>query len=103
MYTRVKAAPAALHEAILGKQGVRATKEALCALENAVANATNNAQFTVDSLAEASEKIVAQARADIEAHVLEVVRLTVVESSVETSALDASVFPGPASSRRDRA
>ncbi|WP_433855101.1 hypothetical protein [Streptomyces kronopolitis] len=45
MYARVKAATAALHEAIHEKKGVRATKEALRALENAVAHVGSNAQF----------------------------------------------------------
>ncbi|MFC4506592.1 MULTISPECIES: hypothetical protein [Streptomyces] len=99
MYARVKAATAALHEAIHEKKGVRATKEALSALENAVAGAGSNAQFTVDSLVEAGEQVVAQARADIEAHVLEVVRLTGAESSIAASSFDAPALPGPTTSR----
>ena len=99
MYARVKAATAVLHEAIHEKKGVRATKEALSALENAVAGAGSNAQFTVDSLVEAGEQVVAQARADIEAHVLEVVRLTGAEPSIETSSFDAPALPGPTTSR----
>ncbi|WP_329142758.1 hypothetical protein OIU91_04005 [Streptomyces sp. NBC_01456] len=63
MYTRVKAATVALHEAIHEKKGVKATKDALCALEKAVAGAGSNAQFTIDSLVETGEKVVAQARA----------------------------------------
>lgn len=54
MYGEVKTATAALHEAIHEKKGVRATKEALGALENAVAQVGSNAQFTVDSLVEAA-------------------------------------------------
>ncbi|MFD4574254.1 hypothetical protein ACFWNK_19830 [Streptomyces sp. NPDC058417] len=99
MYARVSAATAALHEAIHEKKGVRAAKEALSALENAVAGAGINAQFTVDSLVEAGEQVVAQARADIEAHVLEVVRLTGAEPSIETSSFDAPALPGPTTSR----
>ncbi|MFB7597581.1 hypothetical protein [Streptomyces sp. NPDC056160] len=99
MYACVSAATAALHEAIHEKKGVRATKEALSALENAVAGAGINAQFTVDSLVEAGEQVVAQARADIEAHVLEVVRLTGAEPSIETSSFDAPALPGPTTSR----
>ncbi|WP_340375781.1 hypothetical protein U5640_11920 [Streptomyces sp. SS7] len=101
MYARVKAATAALHEAIHEKKGVRATKEALSALENAVAGAGSNAQFTVDSLVAAGEQVVAQARADIEAHVLEVARLTGAESSIEASSFDAPALPGPATSREE--
>lgn len=99
MYAEVRAATAALHEAIHEKKGVRATKEALNALERAVAGAGNNAQFTVDSLVEAGEQVVAQARADIEAHVLEVVRLTGAEPSIEASSFNAPALPGPTTSR----
>ncbi|MFI8091523.1 hypothetical protein ACIF9R_24920 [Streptomyces sp. NPDC086080] len=101
MYAEVRAATAALHEAIHEKKGVRATKEALNALERAVASAGNNAQFTVDSLVEAGEQVVAQARADIEAHVLEVVRLTGTKPSIEASSFDAPALPGPAASREE--
>ncbi|MEV0443592.1 hypothetical protein AB0I46_32210 [Streptomyces spectabilis] len=101
MYARVRAATTALHEAIHEKKGVRATKEALSALENAVAGAGSNAQFTVDSLVEAGEQVVAQARADIEAHVLEAVRLTGAEPSIETSSFDAPALPGPTTSRAE--
>lgn len=101
MYARVKAATASLHEAIHEKKGVRATKAALRALENAVAGVGSNAQFAVDSLVEASEQVVAQARADIEAHVLEVIRLTGAEPSIEASSFDAPALPGPATSREE--
>ncbi|MFJ2420207.1 hypothetical protein [Streptomyces brevispora] len=101
MYAEVRAATAALHEAIHEKKGVRATKEALNALELAVAGAGNNAQFTVDSLVEAGEKVVAQARADIEAHALEVVRLTGAAPSIEASSFDAPALQGPATSRKE--
>ncbi|MGW2984282.1 hypothetical protein [Streptomyces goshikiensis] len=95
MYARVKEATAALREAIHAKKGVRATKEALGALENAVAHVGSNAQFAVDSLVEAGEQVVAQARADIEAHVLEVVRLTGAERAIEAAPFDAPALPGP--------
>ncbi|MYR55240.1 hypothetical protein GTY54_02925 [Streptomyces sp. SID625] len=101
MYARVKAATATLHEAIHEKKGVRATKEALRALENAVAGAGSNAQFTVDSLVEAGEQVVAQARADIEAHALEVIRLTGTEPSIEAPSYDAPALPGPTTGREE--
>ncbi|MFE5864285.1 hypothetical protein [Streptomyces virginiae] len=100
MYAGVKKATAALHEAIHEKKGVRATKEALRVLENAVAHVGSNAQFAVDSLVEAGEQVVAQARADIEAHVLEVARLTGARPSIEASSFDAPALPGPAVSRK---
>ncbi|MFD4242696.1 hypothetical protein ACFWP3_14005 [Streptomyces sp. NPDC058525] len=101
MYAGVKAATAALHEAIHEKKGVRATKEALRVLENAVAHVGSNAQFAVDSLVEAGEQVVAQARADIEAHVLEVARLTGARPSIEASSFDTPALPGPALSREE--
>ncbi|MFF8914200.1 hypothetical protein ACF08M_12950 [Streptomyces sp. NPDC015032] len=101
MYARVKEATATLHQAIHEKKGVRATKEALNALERAVAGAGSNAQFTVDSLVEAGEQVVAQARADIEAHALEVVRLTGAAPSVEASSFHAPALPGPAADREE--
>ncbi|WP_412075421.1 hypothetical protein ACLF6K_05740 [Streptomyces xanthophaeus] len=101
MYAGVKKATAALHEAIHEKKGVRATKEALRVLENAVAHVGSNAQFAVDSLVEAGEQVVAQARADIEAHVLEVARLTGARPSIEASSFDTPALPGPAVSRKE--
>ncbi|MFD7669050.1 hypothetical protein [Streptomyces sp. NPDC059788] len=101
MYARVKAATAALHEAIHEKKGVKATKEALNALERTVADAGSNAQFTVDSLVEAGEQVVAQARADIEAHALEAIRLTGAAPSVGASPFDAQALPGPATSQEE--
>ncbi|NEA20740.1 hypothetical protein [Streptomyces halstedii] len=98
MYARVKEATAALREAIHAKKGVRATKEALGALESAVAHVGSNAQFAVDSLAEAGEQVVSQARADIEAHVLEVIRLTGAGPSIEAPAINALALPGPMTS-----
>ncbi|MFJ6138905.1 hypothetical protein [Kitasatospora sp. NPDC092286] len=98
MYVRVKEATAALHDAIHAKKGVRATKEALNALENAVAHVGSNAQFAVDSLVEAGEQVVAQARADIEAHVLEVVRVTGAAPSIEAPPFGAPALPEPVAS-----
>ncbi|WP_406004642.1 hypothetical protein [Streptomyces sp. NBC_00987] len=70
-------------------------------MERSVAGAGSNAQFTVDSLVEAGEQVVAQVRADIEAHALEVVRLTGAAPSIESSSLDAPALPGPATSREE--
>ncbi|KOT57092.1 MULTISPECIES: hypothetical protein [Streptomyces] len=101
MYAEVRAATAALHEAIHEKKGVKATKEALNALERAVAGAGSNAQFTVDSLVEAGEQVVAQARADIEAHALEVVRRTGAAPSVEASSSDAPALLRPVTGQEE--
>lgn len=52
------------------KEGVRAIRAALTELEAAVRTMKPNARFAVTSLAEAAEKVTAQAKADIEAHIL---------------------------------
>lgn len=61
---------AGLEEAIDQKQGVRAVREALRLHTAALANARGNAGFAVTSLTQAAEGVVAQAEADIEAHIL---------------------------------
>jgi hypothetical protein len=79
---------AILTEAIEGKKGVRAIKEALRSHGFSLSNAKNNATFAVTSLADAAEFVTSQARADIEAHVLAAQRLTGQAPSIEVTALD---------------
>lgn len=88
MYERVREHLAVLHAAIHEKQGVRAMKDALSRVENAVAGVGNNASFAVDSLVAAGEHVVSQARADIEAHILEAERLTGTRASIAEPAFD---------------
>lgn len=100
MYERVRGHLAVLHTAIHEKQGVRAMKDALRGLENAVAGVGNNASFAVDSLVAAGEHVVSQARADIEAHILEAERLTgtrasIAEPAFDSPALTTTVTKGP--------
>jgi hypothetical protein len=97
MYEQVRERLAILRTAIHEKQGVRATKDALSALENAIAGAGNNASFAVESLVDAGEKVVSQARADIEAHILEVERLTGSKASIASPQ-----FETPAQKEVDR-
>jgi hypothetical protein len=73
----------ALTEAIDGKKGVRAIREALRTHGFSLSHAKNNADFAVTSLAEAAEFVTSQARADIEAHVLAASRQTGHMSSIE--------------------
>ena len=65
-----------LDEAIEGKKGVRAVREAKRLLAAAIANAPANAEFSVKSLARAAETLTSQAKSDIEAHVLAAAQLT---------------------------
>lgn len=80
-----------LSEAIEQKKGVRAIKEALRTHGFSLAHARNNADFAVTSLAEAAEFVVAQARADVEAHVLTAQRLTGQTPSIEAAVLDSPI------------
>ena len=77
-----------LTEAIEGKLGVKATREALRTHTAALNNAESNAAFAVKSFVEATEEITNQARADIESQILNVSRLTGVEASVELPELE---------------
>ena len=79
---------AVLAEAIEGKKGVRAIKDALRTHGFSLAHARNNTEFAVTSLAEAAEFVVGQARADIEAHVLTAQRLTGQAPPIESTVLD---------------
>lgn len=72
----------ALTEAIEQKQGVKAIRQALDSLNAAVNNAPANSKYAVTSLQEAAERVVSQARADIEAHVLSAAQATGIEASV---------------------
>jgi hypothetical protein len=75
---------AALTDAIEEKRGVKAIRSALSAHQSAVSNAKSNARFTVTSLTEAAEKVVSQARADIESSILAAVTLTGGHVSIES-------------------
>ncbi|AXH70190.1 hypothetical protein HOT74_gp79 [Microbacterium phage KaiHaiDragon] len=72
-----------LEAAIEGKRGIRATRDALRAHSNSIMHAEGNAAFAIKSVTEATEAVVASARADIEAHLLEAARLTGQEPSIE--------------------
>lgn len=78
-----------LDEAIEGKKGVRAVREAKRALAAAIANAPANAEFSVKSLARAAETLTSQAKSDIEAHVLSAARLTGLQAPLLVPELEA--------------
>lgn len=79
----------ALEEAVEQKKGVRAIREALKRLRATVANLPSNSKFAVTSLTEAAEKVTAQARADIEAHILAAVHA----AGASSVALDGVLTP----------
>ncbi|WP_424863052.1 hypothetical protein [Streptomyces sp. MMS24-I29] len=76
LLAQVKETFAGLEEAIAEKKGIRVIREALGRHRASIANAASNSAFAVTSLAEAAEHVTAQAKADIEAHVLAAARLT---------------------------
>lgn len=65
-----KEAMKALDAAEDNKLGVKERRAARGRLRAALSNAASNAQFAVDSLTEATESLVNQAKADIETHVM---------------------------------
>lgn len=65
-----------LEQAIEEKRGIRATREALRNHAATLENAGGNAAFAIKSVSEAAERVTTEARADIEAHILDAVRLT---------------------------
>jgi hypothetical protein len=81
---------AILTEAIEGKKGVRAIREALRSHGFSLSGAKNNATFAITSLAEAAEFVTSQARADIEAHILAAQRLTGQAPSIEAAVFDST-------------
>ncbi|TDP92338.1 hypothetical protein EDF62_1544 [Leucobacter luti] len=81
----------ALEEAIESKAGIRAIRDALRAHRATIDNAPANAEFAVKSVAEAAEKVAAQAKADIESHVLAAAQQTGLTASVQLPALDSFV------------
>lgn len=72
-----------LTDAIETKRGAKAVNEALRVLKFAIANAKDNSSFAVQSMANAAEKLVNNAKADIESAVLEAQRITGGQASIE--------------------
>jgi hypothetical protein len=74
---------AVLEDAIETKRGVKATRDALRTLKLKVDQAKGNQSFAVRSMANAAEKLVGNAKADIEMAVLNAQRLTGGQASIE--------------------
>ena len=79
-----------LEEAIEQKKGIKATRAALRDVQFAVANAGPNAKHAVKSLMRASEKVVTQATADIEAQILHAQTAHSLDAPIETPELEGS-------------
>jgi hypothetical protein len=72
-----------LEDAIETKRGVKVIREATQTLKWALGNAKSNQSFAVKSMAEAAEKLVGNAKADIESAILEANRVTNGQASIE--------------------
>lgn len=77
LFARAEETFAAVEDAIEGKKGIRAVRDALRQHHNAIARASANPAFAVESLARAAETVTSQVRSDIEAQVLNATRLVV--------------------------
>lgn len=77
----------ALEEAIEEKKGVKAIREALRMHTSKLRNAKANARYAVKTLTDAAEKVVSNARADIESSILTASRLTGGQVSIEAPVL----------------
>ena len=71
---RVKERYAVLRAAVDEKQGVKAIREATHSLGYAIDGAESNTEFAMKSVQGAAEHVVSQARADVEAHILQAAR-----------------------------
>lgn len=87
MLSRARSTIAGLREAIEEKKGVKAVRAALRAHEISLEHAESNATFAVKSMSSAAERLTSQARADIEAQILNAARLTGLDPSIHTPEL----------------
>lgn len=93
-----KAAMAALDAAEDSKAGVKERRELRNRLRSTLSNAGGNARFAIDSLAEAAESLVNQAKADIETHIMRAsaahdIRASVAFPTLELEAPDVQELP----------
>ncbi|ROR75988.1 hypothetical protein SAMN06295974_3867 [Plantibacter flavus] len=85
---RARETLAQLEEAIEGKRGVRAIRDALRTHSSSIEAAPSNAEFAVKSMKRAAETITGQARADIEAQILAASQATGLGASVALPGID---------------
>lgn len=91
MLERARETAERLESAIESKAGVKATREALRDHLRALEQAEANSAFAVKSLADATEQVVNQAKADIEIQVLQAGRLVGTDQSIEAPVLPAAI------------
>lgn len=72
-----------LEDAVEGKAGIKALREALRTHRSALYNAEANSDFAVKSVSEAGEKVASQVRSDIEALVLNTTRAAGIQLDAE--------------------
>lgn len=87
----IKAKYSNLRSVIDNKGGVKATREAADSLRYAIENAESNIGFTVKSVADATESVVSQAKADIEAHILDAARAVGIDPKFQVPELGVGV------------
>lgn len=88
LLAHAKSTLAELTEAIEGKKGVTAVRDKLRTHASVLNNAEGNAAFAVSSMVEAAEEVASQARADIEAHILQAVQMTGLEAPIRVPTLE---------------
>lgn len=81
-----------VEDAFESKKGVKAMREAIRSLGITIGNTEDNAAFAVKSLAGQAESVVAQARSDIESHILSAAMITGLQSPVLSPELGGSLF-----------
>lgn len=83
LLARVRETLEVVEDAVDNKRGVKALREALRMHRASVVNADSNAAFAVKSVQEATEAVTSQARADIEAQILQAQIITGSNASIE--------------------
>lgn len=78
----------ALEKAISEKKGAKAIREALSLHHSTLKNMAGNSAYAVKSLAEAAESVTAQAKADIESHILNAMQVTGTTPSIEAPSFE---------------
>lgn len=77
-----------LKSAIEGKKGIREVRDALRHHESSLHNTESNAGFAIKQVTEATEGVVAQAKSDIESHILNAQMQTGLIAPIEAPVLD---------------
>lgn len=84
---RIREKYGVLREAFDGKQGIRAQRAALDSLGNTLSQVEGNAEFAVKSVTRAAEQVTAQAKSDIEAHILSAAQITGLTAPIQVPEL----------------